>query len=168
MCDRFDESDSGTAELTGPVCSPAPAPWVPRRTAWSPGPGSPLARLGGSVHGRLGHPAAPAPRRPRAPALPYPGGARRTWLSPGTREFRKGFEYGPCGRGKSGDSLPPASSLWPHRPLKTRGLGEGRGSLRCATHLLNTRKGPSRTPLLPSRTPQPFPVRQGGPARDWS
>lgn len=76
VCNRPDESVPGasrTAELTDPECSSAPAPWVPRRAAASPRPASASARLGGSVRGSLGNPAAPPSPPPPPPArFPFP------------------------------------------------------------------------------------------------
>lgn len=166
MCNRPYESvpgASGTAELTGPECSSAPAPWVPRRP---------------SLRSRAPRRKRPwKPRQPRGPsqsltaparALPLPRGARMTWLSRGTGELRKGFESGLCGRGKgqrlTAPTVPPPASGTP----KDAGPWQGPRGPRCATHPLNTPSGPFRTALPPSPTPHPFPVpsRRLSPGRE--
>lgn len=73
---------SGTAELTGPECSPTPAHWVPRRAVRSRAK-SPLRRPGRKRPRRPGNPRAPLPHPAACRRFPIPGepddGARPLW-----------------------------------------------------------------------------------------
>lgn len=63
---------SGTAELTGPECSPTPAHWVPRRAAQSRAK-SPLRWPGRKRPRRQGNPAPHDPTQPPTLASPSRG-----------------------------------------------------------------------------------------------
>lgn len=87
---------SGTAELTGPECSPAPAPWVPTGScglrAKPPIAPASAEESAGASRPRAGR-SLPAPSHPAfQPALPHLGGGRMTW--PALGKLRKGFGSG--------------------------------------------------------------------------
>lgn len=73
---------SGTAELTGPECSPTRALWVPRGAARLPAK-SPLRWLEQKASAAPGQPRARRPHPAACPASPVPGepddGARPLW-----------------------------------------------------------------------------------------
>lgn len=83
---------SGTAELTDPECSPAPAPWVPTGSCGLPLAPALAEESAGASRPRTGR-SLPAPSHPACrSALPHLGGGRMTW--PRSGELRKGFGSG--------------------------------------------------------------------------